>query len=141
MFALTPNTDALLSPQRQESGPNRGWGIQGLRAHIKDVPTTHRAVLIPQKGTHTPDPIIFHSHSFQALFFLCVRFSNLAVFQACVFGQQAFFSQLPSFPSLHHRPSFDPVLFSAFQWWVGFPSVWLPCPVTDGHQATETKSL
>lgn len=48
----------------------------------------------------------------------------------------------PSFPSLAHRPGFDPVPFQCSSA-VGLnsPVSGSPCPVTDGHQAAETKSL
>lgn len=85
------------------------------------------------------------SHYFSLIPFRPFFFSWSASLTLPSFGPASLvtrlFLQVPSFPSLPHRPGFDPVLFSALQWWVEFPSVWLPCPVTDGHQATETKSL
>lgn len=63
----------------------------------------------PKRNTHSS------SHYFSlcflsALFFLFVRFSNLAVFQACIFGHQAFS------PSCHlsHRCLTGPALTQAF---------------------------
>lgn len=47
-----------------ESASNDERGIQRFCSHIMEIPTTHKAVLIPNGGTHTSTPIIFHSLSF-----------------------------------------------------------------------------
>lgn len=60
-----------------------------------EIPTTHRALLIPHGGTHTSTPIIFHS--FLSVF---VWFSNLQSLTGHVFGHWAFFFQRISLSSL-----------------------------------------
>ena len=49
----------------------------------------HTELFLSPEKEHTLQLPLFFTHSFQALFFLLVRFSNLAVFRACIFGHQA----------------------------------------------------
>lgn len=102
LFEYKAQTECLNDPKHRcaaltgmtESVPNNVQGIQRFCSHIMEIPTTHRAVLIPHGRTHTPTPIIFHSLSlsfFHLLFF--VWFSNLQYLSCHVFGHWAFFSE------------------------------------------------
>lgn len=89
---MTPNTDALLSLHWWESVPNNVRRIQRFPAHIMDIPTTHRAVVIPNRWTHSPLLLFFTFSVFSFSHYLLSASLTFCPFQAMSLATKLFFS-------------------------------------------------
>lgn len=135
-----------------------------MSTHKSPPPTAHRAVLLPPpKEEHTLQlPLFSTLFPFRAFFFFrggLFLFSLSGSLTSSLSDPRLWspgfvlFSLSTLSRHLSHRclrggPGFDPVLLCRsfqpltppqLQWRVEFPSVWLPCPVADGHRGRRDK--